>query len=620
MRTWLVQLVVCLMLLVVSVQPAFAQENQNFDTALNSEYLVKLDGTAHVTHTFTVTNTTAATFLSQYSLELHSTTVKNITAQADNKPLTPTITQSGSTARVALEFTDQVVGEGKKQVFSVSYDTDDIAAIAGKVLEVQIPPMTGKQQYSSQKIVLKTPLQFGNAVRITPQVTGRSLTNDLIVTEFTENSDQGVSALFGTEQFFKMTLRYNLENNSSSPGLAQIALPPDTKFQRMQYVSLDPPSSELKVDSDGNWLASYTVPANSNIPVFLTANVRVTLEPNPAIPTAVVQPEHTESTKYWESNQSSVLEHAQPGMSAQELYDKVISLLEYSYPTTTDLQPNRRLGAVGALAQPDQAVCSEFTDTFIAFARAAQIPTRRLTGYAYTQNTTLRPLSLQADILHAWPEFFNAETNSWQQVDPTWEDTTGGINYFSQFDLNHIVFAINGVSSTVPFAAGSYKGSDLTTKDVDVTFAENFVPEQPGFTVELKPARNASVALPGFYTLSITNTTGEAWYDTAVQLAVSDPQVSTSLSSLQLPILLPYQTLTWPVHLTNSGWQLGSAGELRVTLSHQDKTYYDQTHTVTSGPEFIGFLQDLNTILTVVAGGAILTLAAGSVLVFRRRR
>lgn len=604
----------------VSSTPVAAQSPQDFDTSLSSEYLVKADGSAFITHTFTVTNKTAATFLSQYSLELHSTTTRNITAKASGSELTPQITQKANTTKVELSFTDQVVGEGKERTFSISYDTLDIGSVAGNVLEVQIPPMTANQQYTAQKIILKTPLKFGNAVRITPTVSERSLTNDLIITEFTEGTENGVSALFGTEQIFKMTLRYNLENNSSSPGLAQIALPPDTRYQRMQYISLDPSTQDLKVDADGNWLATYEVPANSTIPVYLTALAQVTLEPNARVPEATVLPSHTQSTKFWESSAKSITEKAPLGSNPQDLYNTVIETLSYAYPVAENLAPNRRLGAVEALANPDQAVCSEFTDTFIALARAAQIPARRLTGYAYTQNTTLRPLSLQSDILHAWPEFFNSETNRWQQVDPTWEDTTGGIDYFSQFDLNHLVFAINGVSSTTPYAAGSYKGSDLTTKDVEVSFAESFTPAEPQLTVELNPSEVSQIGVPGFYTLSITNPTGEAWYDIEAQLAVTDATVRSSLTTQNISVILPYQTLSWPVQFTNASW--GGMQEVPVQLVVKDgqKTYYDQTPSVTSGPEFVSYLKDLNTILTVVAGCAIVTLAAGSILVFRRRR
>lgn len=596
-----------------------AQSASDFETDLASEYLVKADGTAHITHTFTVTNKTPTTFLSQYSLELHSTTITNITAKTGSTEIAPEITQTQNTARVSLQFDDGVVGEGKQRTFSISFDSQDIAAVAGNVLEVQIPPMTTDQTYNSQKITLKTPLKFGNAVRISPTVSNRNVTNDLIVTEFTENTEHGVSALFGTQQIFQMTLRYNLENNSSSVGLAQIALPPDTRYQRMQYVSLDPPTQNLKVDEDGNWLATYELAPNTTLPVYLTALAKVTLEPNLLVPEAPVLPAHTQSQKYWDTTAKNITQLAPVGSDPQVLYNYVVNTLTYAYGIAEDLPTNRRLGAVQALQNPDAAVCSEFTDTFIALARAAEVPARRLTGYAYTQNTTLRPLSLQSDILHAWPEFYNSEEQRWQQVDPTWESTTGGIDYFSQFDLNHVVFAINGVSSTTPYAAGSYKGSDLTTKDVEVSFSDTFTPTQPQLVADLQASDTSQIGVPGIYTLSVTNLTGEAWYDREVKLAVSDPAIRSSVTSKRIPVLLPFQTIEWPVQFTNASWKVIQETPVELTITHNDQTEFEQSFTITSGPEVVGYLKDLNTVLAVVAGGAILTLATGSVLVFRRR-
>ena len=55
----------------------------------------------------------------------------------------------------------------------------------------------------------------------------------------------------------------------------------------------------------------------------------------------------------------------------------------------------------------------EFTDLFVAIARAAGIPARESVGYAYTTNSRLRPLSLVTDVLHAWPEYYDADKKIW---------------------------------------------------------------------------------------------------------------------------------------------------------------------------------------------------------------
>ncbi len=64
------------------------------------------------------------------------------------------------------------------------------------------------------------------------------------------------------------------------------------------------------------------------------------------------------------------------------------------------------------------------------------MPLRKTIGFG--------PLSLIADVLHAWPEYYDQQQNVWVAIDPTWADTTGGIDYFSKLDLRHLTFAIQG--------------------------------------------------------------------------------------------------------------------------------------------------------------------------------
>lgn len=126
---------------------------------------------------------------------------------------------------------------------------------------------------------------------------------------------------------------------------------------------------------------------------------------------------------------------------------------------------NKRLGADVVLANPDQAVCMEFTDLFIAIAREKGIYSREIQGYGFSLDPKLQPLSLVSDILHAWPEYYDLKTENWIAVDPTWGNTSG-IDYFSSFDLNHIAFVIHGKNPEYPMPAGMYKIED--SRDVSI--------------------------------------------------------------------------------------------------------------------------------------------------------
>lgn len=130
-----------------------------------------------------------------------------------------------------------------------------------------------------------------------------------------------------------------------------------------------------------------------------------------------------------------------------EIYRYAVDTLTYNYGRlNTSIT---RLGAQQALQYPDQAVCTEYSDVFISLAREKGLYTREIQGYGFSNDQELRPLSVNADILHSWPEYFDDAKQLWIQTDPTWEDTSG-IDYFNSFDLNHVVFAIHGKNPTFP--------------------------------------------------------------------------------------------------------------------------------------------------------------------------
>ena len=217
--------------------------------------------------------------------------------------------------------------------------------------------------------------------------------------------------------------------------------------------------------------------------------------------------------KYWESNHLSIKTKlaeilgnqtsASNLEKARLIHRWIAQNLQYNSKRLSGSSVER-LGSVTALTNPTQAVCMEFTDLFIALARAAGVPARELDGYAYTANPELRPLSLSRDILHAWPEFWD-DSKGWVMIDPTWESTTGGVDYFNKLDLNHFVFVVKGFSSEQPVPAGSYKYAGQDSHDVKVTFAENDFLGKAQLDVTINTPNPILAGLPGKIKISIVN-------------------------------------------------------------------------------------------------------------------
>jgi hypothetical protein len=92
-------------------------------------------------------------------------------------------------------------------------------------------------------------------------------------------------------------------------------------------------------------------------------------------------------------------------------------------------------------------------------------------GYAYTENPKTQPVSLVADVLHSWVEYWDVEKKVWKPIDPTW-GSTSGISYFDSLDTKHIAFVKHGSDPELPLPPGSYKLGDNPQKDVHVSLSQ----------------------------------------------------------------------------------------------------------------------------------------------------
>lgn len=593
-----------------------AQTNtEYFDTKLHTTVNVNTAGTSRIKHEITITNRTPTTFISQYGLKISSAKLSNISVISDGQLLEPEIVQvptgasggAGQTS-IGITFPDKVVGEGKSRNLVINYTHPDSAVISGNVLEVTLPPQATPQDYSAYKVTLITPAFYGGPIRTTPEQHSYTATGNQYVTTFNGGADTGIFALFGSQQLYQLDLEYQLQNTNNNTGITQIALPPDTSYQRVYIESLEPKPQEIEADEDGNWVATYQVPGGKTTTVKLSAIARLTLEANSEVPVYIPNEELLKSQEFWPVNNNQIKDIVSDLLTPYDINNYVVETLSYGEDPNLGLN---RLGAIGALNDPEMAVCQEYTDLFVTLARARNIPARRITGYAQSQNQELRPLSLIEDVLHAWPEYYDQTKGRWIPIDPTWEDTTGGVDYFHQLDLNHIAFAINGHDSQAPYPAGSYKPEGTNAKTVNVTFAEDFPEVEPELELALKPAKLFIIPLPGIYNLEITNETGSAHYKLPVKVTTNSDQTTDTEQEINI---LPFQTLPVNFRVENSSGWLPQRDTITVSV-------YDQTQEfgVISIPQIDQLTRQPQLAIGVAIGAVSITLVAGSLLVFRRK-
>lgn len=508
------------------IQPNSVFAENEFSTSYNVSYDIDETGTADVTQEITLKNLTDKFYASNFILSIGSTNLTEVSASDGGGAMETKVENKDNKTSMTVNFNQQVTGLDKTQTIILKFKSKDFAQVIGKTWEVYLPKIPDSLSLTDYNLSLIVPINFGDPTSITPKP--KSQTQNFNTQTFVFTKDQlknsGVSINFGTFQIFDFEIKYSLENTSFFPNIQSIVLPPETQYQDVVINQITPEPSNVVLDEDGNVLAWYKVPGKSKIEVETIGSVKLYLNPkNKNIPILNNHnSQYTRADKYWETDNpaikttlAEIFKDDKPKNNQEKaklIYRYVVDHLKYN---PDRLKNNlERLGAATALNNPNFAVCMEFTDLFITLSRAANIPTRELDGFAYTQNQNLRPASLSNDLLHSWPEYFDEE-KGWVMVDPTWENTSGGVDYFNKFDLNHLILAIKGLSSVTPVVSDKTK---ITISDKDFTKMEKI-------NIDLKISDIIWSGLPATLNLTIKNTGNTALEASKLSLNTSKIKV-----------------------------------------------------------------------------------------------
>jgi hypothetical protein len=481
-----------LSLLSIFIYPHPARAAEEFDLNYTSVYEAVSDDTVAVSHQIDLTNRTSAIYATSFSFDVGLTDITDIAIKDRLGIITPVIDKKPNSTHIQFDFNDQVAGKNKTNYFTIEYRSKDILTKNGAVWELNIPKLAAEHRRSTFDVTLIVPVKFGKPAFISPTPKSQSELEGKYIYVFDQfsSAEPGITALFGTAQYLSFDLAYHLENPVGDEAKTKIAIPPDTSYQKIYLKSIDPEPDNIEVDADGNWLASFKIAPKSNQLVKVTGIAKMSFTPTSSNISPDQKEIYTKPTEYWQTDSETISSLAQKLKSPVNIYQYVTDHLGYNYAKID--QAPQRFGALKALENPEYAICTEFADLTVALLRGSDVPTRELEGYAFSLNDKLRPLSLTQDVLHAWVEYYDESKSAWVQIDPTWGQTTGGIDYFSKLDLNHFVFVVHGTSSTDPSPAGAYKDKTNPGKDVLVS-ATTAVPEPaPNLVFEIPPNYNPS--------------------------------------------------------------------------------------------------------------------------------
>lgn len=430
----------------------------DFRTSYNIEYYIQDNDPQNYTktsYTIAITNLQPDLVIKKFTLSFpRSFSLGSISAKDDNGTINTVTTEKDRTIEMTFELSDPKPGLNEVNTLYLDFLQKNIFRAKGSVWEVFIPTLENKENDSHTITVYLPPGKHKklSLAKPAPDI----ISFDKVV--WTRDVGRSIYVVFGDMQRYSLDLTYNLTNPNVYKVYTDVAFPPDTLYQHIIIDSIIPQPDSVFSDEDGNFMARYNLDSKQSKLIVFKGLAEVYTTPRsdyrPYIQKQFEQYQKVlfNSQPFWKlDNETPVKSN-----NIKDHYDYATQTLTYNFSRI--IKGNSRMGAAQALRFPDQAVCTEYSDLLIASARQRGLYVREVQGFAFANEQELRPVQQESDILHSWVEYYDPIKKIWIPIDPTWQDTSG-IDYFSSFDFNHIVFALHGKKEDYPFPAGSYKST-----------------------------------------------------------------------------------------------------------------------------------------------------------------
>ena len=444
-----------------SLNPAKAIDE--FKTIQKINYQFDYSGNVTVSQEIQLINNLSEIYPTTYQLILSGPNLENVTGTDTSGNIIQKVDRAGELNTIYLKFNDKNLGKDKITKFNLNYTISKLATQKGNIWEITLPENQSIKTTDSNEITILIPTTFGNLSFSSSNPQNIIPLNNQTQLFF-NNTNQKIFLIFGNYQLFDFHFKYFLENTSNQTKTLEIAIPPETDNQKIIYKEILPTPFNIKIDSDGNWLAQYHLSANQEIEINVSGQVKII--PN-TIKAIINNKNYLEEQIYWPINDPTITQIVSSIKNIKDIYNYTVNTLNYDYAS---INASKRKGAIETLLSPNLSICTDFTDLFVTLARAKGIPAREVQGFAYSNNSKIKPININADILHAWPQYYDQNKQAWISVDPTWEKTTNGVDYFKDLDPNHFAFVFHGLDSEKPLPPGAYKNKH-NVKTVEVEFA-----------------------------------------------------------------------------------------------------------------------------------------------------
>ena len=468
-----------------------ARASDDFVYSVNSTYRVSADSTTRVEQTYEVTNKINNRYLDSIVLSTPVEDARNISLEYSDGtsiPFSSTVkssTEQGYTYKyveISANFPRKSVGYNNRWSFVLTYDTSKLVETKGSAHTVSIPAVS-QDDASSYTVNLFVPENFGtlHTTGIKPTNIGTSRGETGYRYNNKSQLQKSNLLVFGDSTIYEVNFNYPLNNRTATNSTFTVTLPPNTSGQTVLVQSLDPQPKSTRLDTDGNVLADYDVPPNTNITVktniigivnYIEYNLAASGTKSD-IPKDLTD-KYTSAQRYWPVNDPAINKKAKEltqgkntvAEQVKAINDYVVTELTYN---NEKIKYNIRQGGSKALQNPNNAVCLEYSDLTISLLRAAGIPARMPVGYGYSGS--LKQSNSVSDSLHSWVQAY-VPNIGWMNLDPTWGEK---FNNFGSSDLDHFAFALWGVDDDSPVAV-TQNGKDVNYQYENTTITYKATP------------------------------------------------------------------------------------------------------------------------------------------------
>ena len=443
--------------------------NQDFNLNQNITYQIDNQGNAIVTQESELINNYSEIFPKNYQINISSKNITNINSNDSFGNILQKTEKQDDQTIIYLKFNQASTGKNQITKFNLSYTIPSFATKKGNTWEISLPDFQQLQSNDSINLTISLPISFGNLSFASSQPQSVTTLNQQTQLYFATNNikNKNILLIFGDYQLFDFNLKYFLTNSKNHQSIEQIAIPPETDNQKISYQKIEPKPQNIKIDQDGNWLAEYQLESGQDLEINISGQAKIIHSNKHQLNIDVNQ--YLKAQPFWPTQDSNLIEISKTLKTPKDIYQYVVDTLNYN---DSNLEYSIRKGADNALLTPNESLCTEFTDLFVTLARIKGIPAREVEGFAYTNNSKIKPVNSNTDILHAWPQYYDTSQKVWISIDPTWGKTTNGVDFFTDLDPNHFAFVFHGLDSQNPPPPGFYKNNQ-NIKTVDIKFSQN---------------------------------------------------------------------------------------------------------------------------------------------------